>query len=152
MKFLKPRKNDLLAMLSMLFDGNLSVSEVEAANGDDYAAVYVDENEMPGAVVLCDRAFATYAGAALSMMHPEVAKEALAEPELSQPILDNLHEIMNICTGLIISESTPHLRLQSVGLVADTKAVDTISGAADRGDYEVEIPTYGIGSLSFLVT
>ena len=152
MKYLNPSKDDIRKTLSMLFDGDLVVSESDSQSDEQFVAVYVDEEEAPGAVVLCDKSFAVYAGAALSMMHPEVAKEMVVETELPQNILDNLHEIMNICTGLIIGESTPHLRLNSVGLVGDTDAVNRINDTVNRGDYQVEIPTYGAGALSFLVT
>ena len=151
MKYLNPGKDDIRKILSMLFDGNLVVSESDSKSDRQFAAVYVDKNEVPGAVVLCDMNFAAYAGAALSMMHPEVANEMVAETELPQTILDNLHEIMNICTGLIIGESTPHLRLNSVGPIGDTDAIVRIGGTANRDDYQVEIPLYGIGNLSFLV-
>jgi len=152
MKYLNPGKEDIKKMFSMLFEGDLVVSDSAGLAHEYFAAVYVDENKTPGAVVLCDRNFAVFAGAALSMMHPEVAKEMAAEADLPQAILDNLHEIMNICTGLIIGETTPHLRLDSVGQVGDTDAVSTITDAASRDDYQVEIPTYGAGGLSFLVT
>ncbi len=152
MKHLQPDENRIKDMLGALFGDNLEVATSESPVQDSYAAVYVDADDTPGAVALCDPAFAAYAGAALSMMPPNGAKEAAESNDIPKTMFDNLHEVMNICTRLVIGESTPHLRLAKVCPSSETDAVDTIRETASRVDFQVDIPRYGSGGLAFIVT
>jgi hypothetical protein len=68
---------------------------------------------------------------------------------------DNLYEVMNICTRLLINESTPHLRLAALCKIDDNVSRDaqrSIKEGSSGSGYTVEIPQYGAGGLSFLVT
>ena len=152
MKHRQPNEETVKDMLAALFGDNLEVTASESPVQDSYAAVYVDADDTPGAVALCDPAFAAYAGAALSMMPPNGAKEAAESNDIPKTMFDNLHEVMNICTRLIIGESTPHLRLAKVCPAGETDAVDAIRETATRADFQVDIPRYGSGGLAFFVT
>lgn len=152
MKHLLPAEQDVKSMLEMIFGDGLTVNTLQADATMSYIAVYVDGEDKPGATISCDAAFAAGAGAALSMLPPDVAKEAALADELPQTMRDNLHEVMNICTRLIIGESTPHLRLQALCCRGETDAEYAIRDASSSSSFTVEIPQYGGGTIAFLVT
>lgn len=152
MKHLLPTENDVKRMLAALFGDELVVGAGASDVGESYVAVYVDAENQPGAVICCDSSFAAYAGAALSMLPPDAATDAANSGDLSATMRENLHEVMNICTGLLIGESTPHLRLTELCRLDETDAPDAIKEVSSSSCFNVVIPRYGAGQLKFLVT
>ena len=53
-------------------------------------------------------------GAAFSMLPVGVAKEAAKAKELTPVMIDNVREIMNICTRLVMDATSPHLKLEQI--------------------------------------
>ncbi len=142
-------------LLGMLFDG-LSVKagpklDVSPKAGG-YFAVYVADDGSPAALCGCDMAFAANSGAALSMLPPAVAKEATKDKELTPVMLANLHEVMNICTRLMLRDDSPHLKLRELCRVAalPAPAAAILGSARGRVDFEIGIAKYGPGVLSVL--
>ena len=151
MKHLLPTNDDVKEMLSMIFGEGLTVTAHDGDAEASYVAIYVDEDNNPGAAILCDAGFAASAGAALSMLPPGAAEDAAKAKELTDTMRENLYEVMNICTRLLIGESTPHLRLTELSDRAATNA-DTSIKDASKVSHEVNIPQYGAGTLSFVVS
>jgi hypothetical protein len=144
-------------LFGMLFDGLV----VKAGGKLDVApsskalvGVYVADDGTPAALCACDFPFAANSGAALSMLPPNVAKEAIKSGELTEVMLANLREVMNICTRLLLKENTPHLRLQQVcqakALPAPAAAI--IAAARGRIDFEIGLGKYGSGGLAVIAT
>jgi hypothetical protein len=142
-------------LLGMLFDG-LSVKvggklDVSSKAGS-YFGVYVADDGSPAALCGCDIAFAANSGAALSMLPPNVAKEAAKSKDLTPVMLANLHEVMNICTRLMLRDDSPHLKLRELcpqsALPAPAAAI--IGSAKGRVDFEIGIGKYGAGVLSVM--
>lgn len=139
-------------LLGMLFDG----MEVKAGNKVDPAArgaqvaVFISDEGEPVAACACDSGFAAAAGSALSMLPPLAAKDAARTGELTEVMQGNLNEIMNICSRLVMSDSSPHLRLEKVypaaGVPAAAKAL--LAAPTARADFEVGLPKYGPGLVS----
>jgi hypothetical protein len=152
MKHLLPAAKDVKQMLSMIFGDGLAVSEPAGNPSMTYSAVYVDESGETGAVIACDASFAANAGAALSMLPPGAAEDAARSDELPDTMRDNLYEVMNICTRLLIDESTPHLRLTKLCRSTESNAEASIKASSSSSNYTVDIPQYGAGGLSFIVT
>jgi hypothetical protein len=142
-------------LLGMLFDGfaikPAGKLDVSAAS-TSYLGVYISDDGAPAALCACNLDFAANAGAALSMLPPAVAKDAIKTKQLTDTMRDNLREVMNICTRLVLKDGSPHLRLQEVypakSLPAPAGAVAT--GAKGRADFEVALGKYGGGVLSLL--
>lgn len=148
-----PKQNAVREMLAMLFGADLKVGEAEVADYDgSYAGMYVNPDGATVAACLADLASAAYMSAALSMVHPEVAKEATAAGSLSEMMVGNLYEVMNILTRLVMDDSTPHLKLEKVVSVAGDDGFAALLEASTRIDFSVSVPKYGDGVLSFLVT
>lgn len=154
MQQLLPGKLEIYDMLGILLGDNLTVEyrKLPTTFEKTFAAIYVDAAGNPGALCLCDIPFAAYAGGALTMMPPNSTEYAVEDEELTPVLTQNLYEIMNICTRLVINDDTPHLRLTKV--VEAQEIEDTIEqflALGNRGDYDLNIPRYGKGTLTFLV-
>jgi hypothetical protein len=140
-------------LLGMLFDG-LTVKPGAKLDGspksNSYFGVYVCDKGEPVALCGCDLAFAANSGAALSMLPPNVAKDAVKTKDLTPVMLANLHEVMNICTRLLLRDDSPHLRLRElcVASALPPAAAAVLSGAKSRVDFEVGLGKYGTGVIA----
>jgi len=66
------------------------------------------------------------------------------DKELSEMAADNLYEVMNILSSLLMSDSTSHLKLSKVELGADAR----ITGESEEA-YSLDLGAYGKGELVF---
>jgi hypothetical protein len=150
-----PNVAQVRELLGMLFDG-LTVkpgAKLDTSpKSNCYFGVYVSGDNTPVALCGCDLAFATNSGAALSMLPPTAAKEAAKDKVLPPVMLANLHEVMNICTRLMLRDDTPHVRLRELCTVAalPAAAAQILSAPNARIDFEVGLGKYGSGVLSVL--
>ncbi len=142
-------------LLGMLFDGTTvkpaSKLDVSAAS-TSYVGVYISDGGEPVALCACNLDFAAGAGAALSILPPNAVKDAIKAKSLPAPMQDNLRELMNICTRLVIKDGSPHLRLQEIHPAKSLPAsAAAIAGTATgRADFEVSLGRYGGGVLSVM--
>jgi hypothetical protein len=142
-------------LLGMLFDGITVKAGAKldpAPKGKPYFGFYVADDGSPAGLVGCDLAFASNSGAALSMLPPNAAKDAVKTKELTDVMIANLREVMNICTRLLLKESSPHVRLLLVSEVAGLPppAAAIISAPNGRVDFEIGLGKYGSGLLAVL--
>ena len=149
-----PDESSILEMLSLMYGDNMTVTATSELNyNNTYAAVYVNADGETGAVCVCDIPFAAYSSGALTMMPPDAVKEVVSSQDLSEMHLANLYEVMNICTRLVISDNTEHLKLTEVLPISEANEhIEAVQPAGLRKDFEVSIPRYGSGTLSFMVT
>jgi hypothetical protein len=140
-------------MLGLLFDG-LDVKpgkrfDLAPASGA-WVGLYVGADGAPLALCAVDAALAGYAGAALSMLPPAAAKDAVKAKDLSDVMVANLREVMNICSRLVMNDTSPHVRLEeihpSARFPAGVNAV--LGGQKGRVDFELNVPKYGPGTLA----
>lgn len=139
-------------LLGMLFDG-MEVKpgvRVDPAGRGAQVAVFISDDGEPVAACACDAGFAAAAGSALSMLPPPVAKDAARTGELTEVMQGNLNEIMNICSRLVMTDTSPHLRLERVypGASVPASAKALLMAPAARADFEVGLPKYGPGFVS----
>ena len=60
---------------------------------------------------------------------------------------------MNICSKLLMSDTSAHLRLdKTLNPQESAESVSTLKDAAQVIGFDVDIPQYGKGMLTFLVT
>ena len=150
-----PSADDVKRMLSMMYDG-LKVDPgdpVATDGGKCVVAIYISDEDVPLGAVVADYPFAAFTGAALTRIPPGGAEDAAESGDLGESILDNVKEVFNICSRLLMDDSSTHLRLgpvyESYAEVPDAeKAV--VEGAASRADFSVDVPNYGTGNVSFL--
>ena len=150
-----PDKESIYEMLNLLLGEDMTVEYKNrpAQLDKTYVAMYADAEGVPHALCACDVAFAAYSGGAMTMMPPNTVKNAADDDDLSDMLRDNLYEVMNICTRLVIDDNTPHLKLTEVKRASEIpEIVERMLATGNRGDYEVSIPRYGAGTMTFLVS
>jgi hypothetical protein len=142
-------------LLGFLFDGTAVKAapklDISPSSGS-FLALYVADDGSPVALAACNIAFAANAGAALSMLPPAAAKEAAKNKLLTPAMNDNLREVMNICSRLMLRDGSPHLRLDHVCLAnaLPPTATALVSATTGRADFEITLGKYGAGALSIL--
>lgn len=154
MAYVTPTPESVAELLEMVFGAAPEISD--SSNGDFagmHVATFVSDSDDLVALCACDRPFVCYSGAALSMIPPGVAKEAAGGAEFPAAMADNFYEIMNICSKLLMSDSSDHLRLDKV-LEPDAAgaALSEIKERAQQTGFTVDVPRYGTGNIHFLVT
>lgn len=154
-----PDREDLQRILVMLYGDALTLDAGKAVPAESgsksVVAIYVNDAEKPVTACICDYDFVAFAGSALTRIPPGGAEDAAESGEFSDMMLGNHHELMNICSRLFMGSNTPHLRLAKVYTSPDdvpADAHDVLRSTMDRADYQVDVPGYGKGNLSFLST
>ena len=146
----------ILDLLGLLFDG-LDVRPGSAFDQSPAAGawfgVFVADGGEPVALCGADASLAASFGAALSMLPPTAAKEAAKARELTAAMIDNVREIMNICTRLMMDATSPHLRLEQIYPVKSLPAAASALLGAPKGrrEFQVQLTKYGGGVLAFVV-
>ncbi len=154
-KFNIPADRETTGVLSMLYGDGLVVKKAEenpSIEDDALVGLFVDSEGKTVAACTCDVPFAAYGGAALSMMPKGGAEDAAESGEISSVMQENVYEVMNICSRLLMNDSTPHLKLTDMYEGLDKvpeESVEVIKNASGV-KFEVEIPNYGKGHLSIV--
>lgn len=156
--FILPKAADVSKTLIMLFGGNVPATPGKPVNSkagsNNLIASYVDDNGKVVAAFVCDIPLAANAGCALSMMPAAAAKEAIKTKKLEQAMLDNLYEVVNILSTLLMNDKTPHLKISA--LYPDisklpTEVREMLNAAKGHADFTINVPRYGNGCMSLLV-
>lgn len=155
-----PEKDEVYQILNMLYGNDLELDKSTTTLTPDtnklMVASFIDDENHAVTACLCDFPFAAYAGSALTKIPPGGAEDAASSGDFSQMMKDNLREIMNICSRLfMLKDDAPHLKFDVVYDTLDTAPQDVksiIENSNARVDYNVSIPGYGNGALSFLCT
>jgi hypothetical protein len=124
----------------------------QTPNGGAWFGVFIDHSGAPVALCGADVGLAASLSSALSMLPPQAAKEALRSRELTAGMCENLREVMNICTRLVLDSTSPHLKLDRLySAKALPAAVATLlASASGRREFNLQLPRYGGGILSVL--
>lgn len=149
-----PEETQILQIFAMLFGNDLRLNAGKPIPTDDpncMFAVFINDEGKPVTACVCDHNFTAYAGSALTKVPIDSAEDAAKTGKYTVMMLQNLHEIMNICSRLFMNNSSPHLRLDTVYASPDS-ARAVLDDCQARVDFTVSIPGYGDGSLSFLCT
>ncbi len=145
----------IINMLGLLFDG----LDVKAGGtfdqtpaGGAWFGVFVADGGNPVALCGADANLAATFGCAFSMLPVGAAKDAAKSRELTGVMIDNMREIMNICSRLVMDASSPHLKLDQLypakSLPAPAAAL--LGAPGGRKEFQVQLPKYGGGVLTFL--
>lgn len=153
-KFVIPTIKSISSLLGMIFGAELGVSDSEPADASSqYVAAFVSDEGQLVAICACDKSFVAYAAAALSMIPADMANEMISGNDLTEAIVGNFHEVMNICSKLLMSDSSAHLRLENVLTPGQSaEAIAALGDSVQTVGFGVDIPRYGKGALTFLVT
>lgn len=143
-------------LVTMLVGRRVKVSEaaplpVGAARG---VATYIDAGGEIHFVALLDMAFLAGVGAALAMIPRPTVDDAIKSGKPSSVLVDNALEVMNVIASLCndLEGKGTHMTIQRL-VVAPPVASELaprLLKPASRTDYDVELPGYANGKLSFL--
>ena len=153
-----PAAKDVRDMLTGLIGKDVAVSPggpVTPTPDEPVAvAVYVDPHLAVNALCVLDLGAAAYTGAALALLPPGGAQDAVEEDgELTSMLVEALHEVVNVLSALFNVPGAPHSKLYRLYAPGDDLPADLIEMAAafNRIDLAVDVPGYGRGALSLVL-
>lgn len=153
-----PIQEDVRDLLGDLLGRGVAVDKTSKLEMESDAcgllAVYATDDGELAALTIVDCALGARAGAALSMVPQSVADEAIKKNELTDTLVENIREVVNIFARFLNSSRTPHVRL--VKTIVLPEAMDDHVRALFlapefRRDFVVQIEGYGSGKFSILV-
>ncbi len=148
MKYKKPDVAQFTDMLQMFVGPSAKAANAAAATASDFShtAIYIDQ--AGDTVATCSVALATAAalGCSLSMIPPGGAEGMVEDKALSDMATDNLYEVMNILSSLLMTSGSAHLKLSKVE-VGDSH----IAGEAEEV-FTLDLGNYGAGELVFNIS
>jgi hypothetical protein len=113
--------------------------------------VCVDEAPNVAAVIVADVALAAAAGAALAMIPPAAAQDAVRSGTLPANIADNFREVANIMCSLLTASGGRSVRLADFSVAGVPAAAEAVlAGSGARLDLEVDVQGYGKGQLAII--
>ncbi len=155
---LLPAAKDVRDMLSGLVGKEVAVSPgapvTPEPNRPVTVAIYTAPDMSVNALCVMDLGASAYTSAALALLPPGGAQDAVQEDkELSPMLLEALHEVVNVLSALFNTPGAPHSKLDK--LVADGEDIpgDIVGMLAgfNRLDLVLEVPGYGKGGLSLVL-
>ncbi|MFS3127090.1 hypothetical protein ACLM5J_01650 [Nocardioides sp. Bht2] len=117
-------------------------------------AVYVDDALEISALIACDLPLSCYAGAALGLVPPGAASDAVNDGRLTETLSENLYEVLNVAASLFNAPGATHLRLYEVypaGGHLDVNIQARTLTLGQREDARLEIAGYGSGQISIVL-
>jgi hypothetical protein len=117
-------------------------------------AVYVDPQMAINAICVMDLGASAYTGAALALLPPGGAQDAVEEDgELSSMLVEALHEVVNVLSALFNTPGAPHSKLHKLYAPGDDLPGDIQGLLANfnRIDLAIEVPGYGKGAISLVL-
>jgi len=118
-------------------------------------AVYVDPGMAINALCVLDLGAAAYTGGALALLPPGGCQDAVEEDkELSSMQVEALHEVVNVLSALLNTPGAPHSKLHKLYAPGEDLPGDIAGMLANfnRIDLAIEVPGYGKGGISFVLT
>lgn len=146
MKYKKPEESQLVDMIKMILgvDAKAKSGAATTAKTVSYVASYVDKEGATVATCACALPTAAALGCALSMIPPGGAESMVEDKELTKTASDNLYEVMNIFSSLLMDDRSAHLKLTTVELDASKRLE-----SGEEVAFALTLGAYGNGELIF---
>jgi hypothetical protein len=123
------------------------------SDGSHWVAVYSGSDGKTSGVCITDLQFAANASAALCLIPQATAKESVAKGKLDPSLVENLKEIMNVCSQLFVANDSGRISLQAVSLAGqcseETKSI--VPSSPQKLGMKVSIEGYGDGKMSLFL-
>ncbi|MEE9335227.1 MAG: hypothetical protein V3U65_14150 [Granulosicoccaceae bacterium] len=148
MKYKIPTDDKLTSMLQMIAgeDAAAKSNDKNKLDSISHRGLFVDKDGELVAICSCDLPTAAALGCALSMIPPGGAESMVEDKELTKSAADNLYEVMNILSSLLMSDHSAHLKISSV---VEGSGDDPTSGECHYAGFDLDLGKYGAGSLLF---
>ena len=138
------------SMFTSMLRREVKLTALKPVPDKDYVSVghYVNRDKKLVGAVFADKAMTLYAGAALSLVPADAAKDALKEPELDEIMRENFAEVLNVCSRMIEMSDEGRVMLSATEFPSMPRSAVTTGALAKplkRVDFDVEIQGYGKG-------
>lgn len=151
-----PRGSKVQKLFFDLLDRDITVEPAGPTEFDpnQIAAVglFEDPEGQPAAALVADLAMACFAGCALSMIAPVVARDEIGDRRIEGETRENFSEIASIVASLFNGPDLPNLKLGSVfilpGEPVPATLLPTLTSADQAASFNVGISDYGQGRLT----
>ncbi|MDO5672827.1 MAG: hypothetical protein Q4G30_08270 [Actinomycetaceae bacterium] len=117
-------------------------------------ALFVDGLQRMYAIAVMDLDLAAYVGAALALLPPGAAQDAINEGNIGDHIIENVYEVLNVLSSLFNKPGAPHLSIYLMYTPGEKLPPDvheTATSYVERRDSILDIEGYGKGRLGILV-
>lgn len=153
MSYIIPDSDAVDKLLSIILGDGLTISENDSPEFESrYIATFINPEGQLVAVCASDMPFAGYSGAALAMIPAGAVEDCIKSDELTDSLSDNYYEVMNICSRLMLSDTSDHLKLDKTHTPAEPpEGVDALKENGTVVGFTIDIPKYGTGKLDFLI-
>ena len=154
LKCAEPSEQLIQEMLDSLYGEGVVLSDTGPVNvSDGFVYNYIDDEDNSVAVMVADPSLVANAGSAMMMVPAGAAAEAVETGDLSDMMLECYYEVANILSRTLMDDSSVHLRLEkmySPGENADL--IKQYGGECKQVSYNVQVPAYGDGNMTFFLT
>ncbi len=149
MNYKKPEASQFTGMLQLFVGPAAEAKSADKVSSSDFTHTAVYINGEGESVATCSLALPTAAalGCALSMIPAGGAECMVEDKELSEMATDNLYEVMNMLSSLLMSDATAHLKLARVEPGSSAR-IETESEEA----YSLDLGGYGKGEVLFNIS
>jgi hypothetical protein len=114
-------------------------------------AQYVQNDGSVAGVCICDLPLAAHLAASLSLVPAGVAQEDIRARALSESLMENFREILNVSSQLFMTDTEHRVSLDTLilfpGNIPDVTR-ETIFHPSARLDLDVYVPSYGKGKMA----
>lgn len=145
-----PDAKKAAAMLTSTLRRDVKLTLLKPVPDKEFVAVghYADRDKKPVAACFADKAMTLYAGAALSLVPADAARDAMKEAAIDEVMRENFAEVLNVCSRLIELSDSGRVVLTATEFAPAPRSAATTSVLTKpraRVDFDVEIQGYGKG-------
>jgi hypothetical protein len=127
---------------------------VPGGTSPSIVGVFKRDDGAVAALVMMDVALAANASAALVLIPPGVAGESARSGKLSENLLENVKEVLNVCSRLFAAPGTPHVRMKGTNIIpppAPAEIAGMLAKPNSRLDLELAVPGYAGGRMAIII-
>ncbi len=149
---LKQMIGELLEMETEVSQGK--VLQLNTTEDPMVVAAYENDEDKVAGLCLCDVQAVNRLGAALSMIPVEVANKNIEAHQVTDEVMSNLNDLMDMISQFLKNPHLPGLKLKAILSSSETLSEGITALAKDpaaRLDLEVKLQNYGPGYLSILL-
>ncbi|HPF69494.1 MAG TPA: hypothetical protein PLQ13_02390 [Candidatus Krumholzibacteria bacterium] len=121
---------------------------------DAMSGFYMNEAGDEGIICMADVPLVNFAGAALALIPANIAEDGAKRHKLSDAVIENYFEVLNIMGALLNQVCEDHVRLVDVKYPGDElpgPVAEMILKCENRHDLRLDIEDYGTGNMSLLL-
>jgi len=154
LKCAEPSEKSVQEMMDSLYGEGVVLSDTSPVGvGDGFVYNYVDDEDNSVALLVADPSLVANAGSAMMMVPAGAAAEAAETGELSAMMLDCYYEVANILSRTLMDDSSVHLRLEKMYNPGENAVlIEQYGGECKQVSYNVQVPEYGAGNMTFFLS